>query len=51
MKVLVADDDPVLRAIVTAGLKAGGHEIMAVNSGAEAWNVLKTQAYPIVITD
>ncbi|HEX7937540.1 MAG TPA: response regulator [Gemmatimonadaceae bacterium] len=51
MKILVADDDPVLLTIVAAGLKASGHEIKSVSTGGQAWNILKTQSYPIVITD
>ncbi|MEK7402995.1 MAG: response regulator [Gemmatimonadota bacterium] len=51
MKILVADDDPILRAIVTAGLKAGGHEIHAVGTGAQAWDALKEYPFPIVVTD
>jgi len=51
MKILVADDDPVLRTIVTAGLKAGGHEITSVGTGQQAWDAFKKFAFPIVITD
>jgi sigma-B regulation protein RsbU (phosphoserine phosphatase) len=51
MKILVADDDPILRAIVTAGLKAGGHEIDAFSNGAEAWEAIKAHPYPVVVTD
>jgi sigma-B regulation protein RsbU (phosphoserine phosphatase) len=51
MKILVADDDPVLRNIVTAGLKAGGHEIDACSNGAEAWEAIKANPYPVVVTD
>src|SRR5690349_16449495 len=51
MRILVADDDPVLRTMLTAGLKAGGHEVVSCETGAEAWAVLKTQMFPVVVTD
>jgi DNA-binding response OmpR family regulator len=51
MKILVADDDPMLRTFVTAGLKAGGHQVVAAGTGIQAWDLLKRDAYPIVITD
>lgn len=51
MKILVADDDPVILAVVKAGLKAGGHEVTTVANGSEAWERLKATRYPIVVTD
>ena len=51
MKVLVADDDPVMLAVVTAGLTAGGHEAVACQTGAQAWELFKQQAFPMVVTD
>lgn len=50
MRILVADDDPTLRMIVKGGLKAGGHEVVTVESGAEAWEKLRQEHFPIVIT-
>src|SRR5688572_33366604 len=51
MKILVADDDPTIRMMVQAGLHAGGHEVITVETGAEAWEKLKKEHFPIVITD
>ena len=51
MKILVADDDPILRTVVTAGLKVGGHEVVAAGTGAQAWEVFKRDPFPIVVTD
>ena len=51
MRILVADDEPTLRMIVKGGLKAGGHEVVTVETGAEAWERLKNEYFPIVITD
>ena len=51
MRILAADDDPTLRLIVKGGLRAGGHDVVVVETGAEAWDMLKKEHFPIVITD
>ncbi len=51
MKILVADDDPILRLMVERGLTAGGHEVVAVETGAQAWEALKKDHFPVVVTD
>jgi len=51
MKILVVDDDPVLRVVVTAGLKALHHDVVACQSGAKAWAQLQQSAFPVMITD
>jgi len=51
VRILVADDDPILRTIVTAGLTAAGHEVLACETGAQAWDAFKAHAFPIVVTD
>src|SRR5436190_188105 len=51
MKVLVVDDDAVIRAVVSASLKALGHEVSACEGGTQAWGLLKTDHFPIMITD
>jgi DNA-binding response OmpR family regulator len=51
MKIMVADDDPLIRMFVQSGLKALGHEVIACESGTQAWDVLKTKPVPILITD
>lgn len=51
MKVLVVDDDPVIRTVVSAGLKALGHEVVPAEDGAKAWSLLQKEHYPVVITD
>ena len=51
MRILVADDDPVLRTVVTAGMKALGHKVVACESGGQAWTALKESAFQVVITD
>jgi DNA-binding response OmpR family regulator len=51
MKVLVVDDDPVIRAVVGAGLKALKHEVTACDDGAKAWEILRENHFPVMITD
>jgi phosphoserine phosphatase RsbU/P len=51
MKILVADDDPVVRTIVTSGLKALGHSVVGVDDGAKAWATYKQAEFPVVVTD
>lgn len=51
MKILVADDDPVIRMIVSSGLQAQGHEIIVCESGPQAWEVFQKTPCPVLITD
>lgn len=51
MRILVADDDPVIRAIVTTGLKANGHQVSACTNGEDAWDRFCQEPYPMIITD
>ena len=51
MRVLVVDDDAVLRMVVTAGLKALKHEVVAVDGGTKAWELLKQDHFPVMVTD
>ena len=51
MQILVADDDPVVRTIVTSGLKALGNSVVDVDDGAKAWDAFKQAEFPVVVTD
>lgn len=51
MRVLVVDDDPVLRRIVQAGLTRAGHQVRAVADGHAAWDLLQEESFRLVITD
>ena len=51
MRVLVADDDPVSRRILTAVLVGLGHEAVPASDGADAWAHFQREALDIVITD
>jgi DNA-binding response OmpR family regulator len=51
MKILAVDDDPVVLKIVTTGLKALGHKVVACEHGAQAWDAYRQNAFSVVITD
>lgn len=46
MKVLVADDDPVLRLSISSLLLRLGYEVVSARDGLEAWNVLQQDDPP-----
>jgi len=50
-RVLVVDDDHVNRTLLTHLLSKQGHEVLAVNGGPEALDVLANQSIDIVLLD
>ena len=51
MRILVADDDRIVRTMLNKALKDWGHEVSLVKDGAEAWEMIKTNTYDLVISD
>ncbi len=51
MRILVADDDPMLGRIVRAGLAPDKHDVTVVSDGQAAWDLLQREPYRLVITD
>jgi DNA-binding response OmpR family regulator len=51
MRVLVVDDDPVIRTIVAVGLKALKHDIVQCDGGTKAWELLQQEHFHVMITD
>lgn len=52
MKVLIADDEPVIRRVLEAALVKWGHEVVVASDGVEAWRALDGHdAPPLVILD
>lgn len=43
-RVLVADDDPVIRRLITLAVERAGFEVVAVNDGREAYRILQKDA-------
>ena len=48
MRVLIADDDPVIRRLLEATLGASGHEVVAVADGTAAWEALAGDDAPLL---
>lgn len=52
MKILAVEDDPVARAVLRLALRRLGHEVLEVDDGEAAWNVLgETGDIRIVVSD
>ncbi len=50
-RILVADDDPLERKILSAVLKKNGHEIFLAENGGQAWDLLQREKPRLLITD
>lgn len=50
-KVLVVDDDPVIRRILEAGLQNVGYEVIMAENGQEALTMVRIQRPNVIITD
>src|SRR6185503_17430186 len=51
MRILVVDDDPVIRTVISSGLKALQHEVVQCDGGVKAWELLQKEHFPVMITD
>jgi diguanylate cyclase (GGDEF)-like protein len=49
--ILLAEDDPVTRMLMTRFLKKAGYEVKAVGDGSEALEQMTQRYYPILVTD
>jgi diguanylate cyclase (GGDEF)-like protein len=49
--ILLAEDDPVTRMVMTRFLKNAGYEVDAVANGSEALDKMTKRYYPMLITD
>ena len=50
-RVLVAEDDDNFRALVTATLSQGGHEVVEAKDGQEAWEKLQDNPADLLLLD
>ncbi|MBL7188685.1 MAG: protein kinase [Phycisphaerae bacterium] len=48
MKVLIADDDPMWRALLEQNVKKWGFEVITAQDGRQAWNILQEHGAPRV---
>ena len=51
MKVLIADDDPLQRQLLSSWLTRWGHEVIIASDGASAWNLIQAHQIGLVISD
>jgi len=50
-KIVLADDDPILRELAETKLRAAGHDVTVANNGAEALQAVSTEGADLVISD
>lgn len=50
-RILLVDDDPMLRKVLQATLEAQGYDIVGVDDGKAALKIFSPQKFDIVITD
>jgi len=50
-RILVVDDDPDARRLVTEALVAAGYGVDSAKDGAHAWGTLQYNTYDLLITD
>ena len=48
MKVLIADDDPMWRKLLTQNIQKWGYEVTTAENGQQAWNILQEHGAPRV---
>lgn len=50
-RILVAEDNPALAAVVRLHLEHAGFEVTVARDGREAWNCLQRQDFDLLVTD
>ena len=50
-RILIVDDEPVVRNMLHRGLSADGHHVTLACNGEEAWELIKGDEIDIIITD
>jgi two-component system, NtrC family, response regulator AtoC len=51
LRILVVDDEPNVRGIITAHLNDEGHDVGTANDGAQALERFKAESWDLVMTD
>ena len=51
MKILIAEDERITRRSLQRQLEAWGHDVVAAEDGAEAWEQFQQEEFEIVVTD
>lgn len=50
-RILVVEDDPILRRLSTTLLVEAGYQVDSAEDGAVAWNIVQRKIFDLVITD
>jgi CheY-like chemotaxis protein len=50
-RILVVDDDPIIRQICKSYFTSKGHDVAVAKDGAEGIKVFKTKDFDVVVTD
>jgi DNA-binding response OmpR family regulator len=50
-RILVVDDEPIIRRLIAAALLGSGYHVDAAEDGAAAWKALQAKTYDLLITD
>lgn len=51
MRILVADDEPVNRLVLSRKLRDWGHEVVEASDGAQAWAKMQSEPFRMVVSD
>ena len=51
LRILLADDDPILQELVSTILELRGHSVLVVGDGKEAINAFATDSFDLVVMD
>ncbi|HEY7659001.1 MAG TPA: response regulator, partial [Actinomycetota bacterium] len=49
--VLVVDDDPVIRLMLTGSLERDGHRVVTAEDGPQGLELLRAEAFDVVLLD
>jgi two-component system cell cycle response regulator CpdR len=51
VRILIAEDDDVLRRFLQRGLEKAGHRVVGMADGLEAYDILQRQTFDLLIAD
>jgi DNA-binding response OmpR family regulator len=51
MKILIAEDEPIMQKTIALRLKKDGHEVLTTDNGREALSLIDEQSPDLIITD